>query len=108
MVEIINPDQITLVPDTIDQITSNYGWSEGSHDEDLKNIIEALKEKSNEAKISLFIDDISGVEYATKMNVDLVEIHTGKFSKAITNNAVSYTHLPSPRDRTRSRMPSSA
>ena len=86
LVEIINPDQITLVPDTIDQITSNYGWSEGSHDEDLKNIIESLKQKSNEAKISLFIDDISGVEYASKMNADLIEIHTGKFSKAIANN----------------------
>ena len=76
LVEIINPDQIT----------SNYGWSEGSHDEDLKNIIESLKQKSNEAKISLFIDDISGVEYASKMNADLIEIHTGKFSKAISNN----------------------
>ena len=86
LVEIIAPDQITLVPDTINQITSDHGWMSGSHDEDLKTVIRLLKKKSNNAKISLFIDDISGVEYASKMNAYLIEIHTGKFSKAIANN----------------------
>ena len=83
LVEIISPDQITLVPDSIDQITSDHGWMPGSHDDELINIINSLKKLSISSKISLFIDKIAGVEYASQMNVDSIEIHTGKFSKAI-------------------------
>jgi len=89
LVKIINPDQITLVPDTIDQITSDHGWINGSHDEDLKNTIKLIKDSSNNSKISLFIDDLKGVEYAAEMNADLIEIHTGKFSKGIDNGDMS-------------------
>jgi len=85
LVEIINPNQITLVPDTIDQITSDHGWSAGAHDNKLKKTIMMLKDKTPNASISLFIDDLSGVEYAYDMGADLIEIHTGKFSKAIEN-----------------------
>ena len=83
LVEIIKPDQITLVPDSIDQITSDHGWSSGKHDDDLINVINKLKEYSNDAPISLFIDSIEGVEYAYEMGATLIEIHTGEFSKAI-------------------------
>ena len=83
LVEIIKPDQITLVPDSIDQITSDHGWSSGKHDDDLKIVINKLKEYSNDASISLFIDSIEGVEYAYEMGATLIEIHTGEFSKAI-------------------------
>ena len=85
----IAPDQITLVPDTINQITSDHGWMSGSHDEDLKTIIRLLKKKSNNAKISLFIDDINGVNYAAEMYADLIEIHTGKFSNKIAEGDLS-------------------
>ena len=83
LVEIISPDQITLVPDSIDQITSDHGWMPGSHNDELINVIKNLKKLSISSKISLFIDKIAGVEYASQMNVDSIEIHTGKFSKAI-------------------------
>ena len=83
LVEIIKPDQITLVPDSIDQITSDHGWSSGKHDDDLINVINKLKEYSNDAPISLFIDSIEGVEYAYEMGATIIKIHTGEFSKAI-------------------------
>ena len=86
LVEMIDPDQITLVPDTIDQITSDHGWLPGPHDNQLKNTIKTLKGKCTKATISLFIDNLTGVEYAYQMGADLIEIHTGKFSKAIENN----------------------
>ena len=89
LVKIITPDQITLVPDAIHQITSDHGWSRGSHDEDLKKTIELLKESSRDSKVSLFIDDIAGVEYASEMNADLIEIYTGKFSNAIGKGDMS-------------------
>ena len=88
LVEIIKPDQITLVPDSIDQITSDHGWSSGKHDDDLINVINKLKEYSNDAPISLFIDSIEGVEYAYEMGASLIEIHTGEFSKAIETKNV--------------------
>ena len=43
MVKIITPDQITLVPDNVDQITSDHGWSSGDHDIDLKKTDKLLK-----------------------------------------------------------------
>ena len=86
LVEIIDPDQITLVPDSIDQITSDHGWMSGSHDIDLKNVIKFLRDKTTDSKVSLFIDDIIGVDYASEMNADIIEIHTGKFSKDIKKN----------------------
>ena len=86
LVEMINPDQITLVPDAIDQITSDHGWYSGSHDNNLKTTIMTLKAKATNPNISLFIDNLNGVEYAHDMGADHIEIHTGKFSKAIQNN----------------------
>ena len=71
------------------QITSDHGWMPGSHDENLKDTIQLLKESSDNVKISLFIDNIIGVEYAAEMNADLVEIHTGKFSNAIDKGDTS-------------------
>ena len=88
LVEMANPDQITLVPDDINQITSDHGWSSGPHDKDLNNIIKSLNDASN-SNISLFIDNIDGVEYASMMGANLIEIHTGKFSKGIEKNELS-------------------
>ena len=45
-----------------------------------------LNSKCTSPNISLFIDNLNGVEYAHEMRVGLIEIHTGKFSKAIENN----------------------
>ncbi len=89
LVDIIKPDQITLVPDLIDQITSDHGWVSGSHDDDLKSKIKSLKKLSPRSKISIFIDCIEGVDYAFKMGADLIEIHTGEFSNRIANNDFS-------------------
>ena len=70
------------------QITSDHGWLSGIHDNDLKNIIKSLKDSSN-SNISLFIDNKDGVEYASVMGANLIEIHTGKFSKGIEENELS-------------------
>ena len=86
LVDIIKPDQVTLVPDEINQITSDHGWHPGAHDQELINTIELIRSSSNKSKISLFIDDMKGIEYASKLNVDLIEIHTGQFAKSISNN----------------------
>ena len=86
LVDIIKPDQVTLVPDEINQITSDHGWHPGSHDQELINTIELIRSSSNKSKISLFIDNIDGVHYAHELSVDCIEIHTGEFAKAIALN----------------------
>ena len=85
LVEIIKPNQVTLVPDEINQITSDHGWSEGNHDDELIDAIAQIRNSSKDSKISLFIDDIEGVAYANRLNVELIEIHTGKFAKNISD-----------------------
>ena len=87
LVEIIKPDQITLVPDELNQITSDHGWSQGSHDEQLIDAIANIRNCSKNSRISLFIDNIEGVEYANRLNVELIEIHTGKFAKNISEGS---------------------
>ena len=87
LVEIIKPDQITLIPDELNQITSDHGWSQGSHDEQLIDAIANIRNCSKNSKISLFIDNIEGVEYANRLNVELIEIHTGKFAKNISEGS---------------------
>ena len=86
LVDTIKPDQVTLVPDKINQITSDHGWKSGDHDKNLIDKINFIKSNSSSSKISLFIDNIKGVKYAKKLNVDLIEIHTGEFAKSIANN----------------------
>lgn len=85
LVEIIKPNQVTLVPDEVNQITSDHGWNEGSHDDELIDAIAHIRNCSKDSKISLFIDDIKGVAYANRLNVELIEIHTGKFAKNISD-----------------------
>ena len=48
-----------------------------------------LRDVSNKSQISLFIDNLNGIEYAYEMGVDLIEIHTGEFSKGIEKNDMS-------------------
>ena len=85
LVEIIKPNQVTLVPDEVNQITSDHGWSEGNHDDELIDAIAQIRNSSKDSKISLFIDDIEGVAYANRLKVELIEIHTGKFAKNISD-----------------------
>ena len=48
------PDQVTLVPDDLQQITSDHGWQPGFFDNKLRSFIGCLKDFN--ARTSLFID----------------------------------------------------
>ena len=43
LVEACNPDQCTLVPDAIDQLTSDHGWDVAWHAEQLEMVAARLK-----------------------------------------------------------------
>ena len=80
--DITKPEQITLVPDSIDQITSDHGWSPGYKENKLKNFL--IKIKHLNSRISLFINpEIESVEFAANLGLDRIEIYTGPFANSI-------------------------
>ena len=73
------PDQITLVPDNLEQITSDHGWQPGFLDNELRDFINLVK--GTNSRTSLFIDaNTISVQYAADIGFDRIEIYTGPFA----------------------------
>ncbi|SDB57538.1 pyridoxine 5'-phosphate synthase [Flavobacteriaceae bacterium MAR_2010_188] len=79
MVLEIKPDQVTLVPDAVDAITSNSGWDTIKHKDFL---VEVIKEfQSNNIRTSIFVDpDLRLVEAAQATGTDRIELYTEHFA----------------------------
>lgn len=75
----VKPTQVTLVPDTENQLTSDHGW-DVLHNKEL--LTEVLSEfKRNNIRTSLFIDPISQqLEAAKEVGADRIEFYTGPFA----------------------------
>ena len=81
----VKPDQVTLVPDESDAITSNSGWDTVNNFNFLKDVVEEFK--SNSIRVSIFIDpDSKMLEGAKKINADRVELFTGPYAKQYIND----------------------
>ncbi len=79
------PDQVTLVPDKPDQLTSNHGWDTVAEQEFLKDVLDDLR--SAGIRTSIFIDaDCRMAEYAAKAGADRVELYTGPYAEEYTRN----------------------
>ena len=52
----VKPDQVTLVPDALNQITSNHGWDTIRYSDYLKNIIPVFKKAG--IRVSIFVDPV--------------------------------------------------
>lgn len=75
----VQPDQVTLVPDAVDAITSNAGWDTSTHQSFLKEVIDEFKR--NNIRTSIFIDtDAKLIEAAAKTGADRVELYTEEFA----------------------------
>lgn len=78
------PTQVTLVPDTDSQITSDHGFDLGRDLPALADVLEELR--SLGCRISLFVDagadDEDGFHAAAQAGVGRVEIYTGPYAKA--------------------------
>ena len=69
------PDQVTLVPDTLGQLTSDHGWDTIKNKDYLRNIIREFQ--SAKIRVSIFVDpDISMVEGASATGTDRIELYT--------------------------------
>jgi pyridoxine 5-phosphate synthase len=82
LVEANRPDQVTLVPDDIRQVTSDHGWDIAAHRGFLTDIVGRLKALG--LRVSLFIDPDPGQPpLARAVGADRVEIFTGPYGGAL-------------------------
>jgi pyridoxine 5-phosphate synthase len=82
----LKPEQVTLVPERREEVTTEGGLDITSEPGRIRNAIDALSDAG--IRVSLFIDPTrSAVEQSKKLGVPAVELHTG-----------SYSHRPDSRD----------
>ncbi len=79
------PDQVTLVPDDPDQLTSDHGWDTIKHKDFLKDVIAQFKEAG--IRTSIFVDpDPKMVEHAVKTGTDRIELYTESYASGFNND----------------------
>ncbi|MCT4174159.1 pyridoxine 5'-phosphate synthase [Elizabethkingia anophelis] len=79
MVLDVKPEQVTLVPDADNAITSNAGWDCKTHLDKLTDIIAEFKNAG--IRTSIFLDpDAAMVEYAAKTGTDRIELYTEAYA----------------------------
>jgi len=81
MVLKIKPTQVTLVPDSIDTLTSNAGWDTIKNKDFLTDVIAEFKR--NAIRTSIFVDpDVKQIEGAKIVEADRIEIYTETFAQS--------------------------
>ena len=79
LVEEVVPDQVTLVPDAHDAITSNAGWDTWTNRDFLTEVCARFKAKG--IRVSIFIDpDPYMAEGAALCGADRVELYTADYA----------------------------
>jgi pyridoxine 5-phosphate synthase len=81
----VMPDQVTLVPDAHDAITSNAGWDTITHRNFLTEVVSELKKAG--IRVSLFVGaDVKMVEGAAQTGTDRIELYTEPYATAFPFN----------------------
>ena len=79
MVLKIKPTQVTLVPDSVDTLTSNAGWDTITNQSYLQEVITEFKNAG--IRTSIFIDtDLKLIEAAAETGADRIELYTEEFA----------------------------
>lgn len=79
MVIASKPNQVTLVPDAPEQLTSDHGWDVQANYSLLKEVINEFAR--NKIRVSLFMDPVAmQLELAKKAGADRIEFYTGPYA----------------------------
>ncbi|MEZ5105955.1 MAG: pyridoxine 5'-phosphate synthase [Draconibacterium sp.] len=79
MVIEVQADQVTLVPDTHHQLTSDHGWDTWKNLTFLQEVISRLHEHG--IRTSIFVDpDIVAIEGAAEIKTDRIELYTEPYA----------------------------
>jgi pyridoxine 5-phosphate synthase len=74
------PTQVTLVPDTLGQLTSDHGWDTIKNKDYLRDMISVFKKAG--IRVSIFVDpDVKMVEGAAATGTDRIELYTEGYAK---------------------------
>ena len=75
----VQPEQVTLVPDAVDAITSNAGWDTLANKDFLTEIISVFKAEG--IRTSIFVDPVKEmIEGAAQVGTDRIELYTEDFA----------------------------
>jgi len=81
----IKPNQVTLVPDAPDAITSNAGWDTQKNEGFLRDIIVPFKNAG--IRTSIFLDtEPMNMVFALKTGTDCVELYTEAYARNYTSD----------------------
>ena len=76
----VHPTQVTLVPDALDQITSNHGWDTIRHKDYLVRTVRLFQQTG--IRVSLFVDPvIAMIEGAAETGTDRIELYTESYAR---------------------------
>jgi pyridoxine 5-phosphate synthase len=82
----VKPDQVTLVPDAHDAITSNAGWDITRYRLFLNDVISTFKKES--IRTSVFVDTLPvNIENSAKTGTDRIELYTEPYAINFSKNA---------------------
>jgi len=83
----VKPNQVTLVPDPHDAITSNAGWDTLKYRIFLTDIVSTFKREG--IRTSIFVDtDPVSIENAALTGTDRVELYTEPYATGFSQNAI--------------------
>jgi pyridoxine 5-phosphate synthase len=81
----VKPEQVTLVPDALNQITSNHGWNTIEHKNYLKDTIAIFKNAG--IRTSVFVDpDVEMIKGAKETGTDRIELYTEAYATNYKKN----------------------
>ena len=83
----VKPEQVTLVPDALGQLTSNHGWDTIRHQALLIKIIRPFREAG--IRVSIFVDPVlEMIEAAVSTGADRVELYTEPYATNFESSPV--------------------
>ena len=87
------PHQVTLVPDTLGQLTSDHGWDTLQEQNYLKEIIAVFKKAG--IRVSIFVDPVEKmVEAAASTGTNRIELYTEMYAKEFAAGQKEKAILP--------------
>lgn len=79
----VKPQQVTLVPDTTGQLTSDHGWNTIKYKNYLTEMIGIFKAAG--IRTSIFVDpEVRMIEGAKEVGTDRIELYTERYAKQFT------------------------
>ncbi len=79
----VEPDEVCLVPEKREEITTEGGLDLIAHEDELASTVKRLQVGG--IRVSMFIDPLrEQIDIAAKLGAEMVELHTGKLANAFT------------------------